>query len=62
MSVEMTLQEAELLIAVLTFAEGVALAEAPAITAALRDLWAWRSALMGQYVLARLNEAQKTPA
>jgi hypothetical protein len=58
MTVEMTLDEAALLIAILTGAEGTFAVTSPPLTEALKDLRAWRSILLRTYVLARLNEAQ----
>lgn len=46
MTVELTPQEGELLIAALTFAEGAALEMNPAIVEALKVLRPWRSALL----------------
>jgi len=53
MTVEMTLSEAEILIACLTYAEGIALIDNPAINEALRALRPWRSALLQTYLHAR---------
>lgn len=50
MTVEMSRQEAEILIAVLTFAEGAALTENPSMVNALQVLRPWRSALLRAYV------------
>lgn len=54
MTVELTPEEAEILIAVLTYAEGAALVENPAITNALHALRPWRSALLRAF-LSREN-------
>lgn len=43
-------EEAEILIAVLTFAEGAALVENPAIVEALKVLQPWRTALLRAYL------------
>lgn len=58
MKVDITTNEAELLIAVLTFSEGAALLLEPGIVEVLKDLRPWRSALLREYVCGRLNEAQ----
>ena len=50
MTVELTAEEAQILIAVLTFAEGVALGENPGITAAMKVLRPWRSVLLLTYL------------
>lgn len=54
MVVELTRDEAEILIAVLTYAEGAALCMMnESITSALKALRPWRSALLGAYIKAR---------
>lgn len=58
MTVEMNFDEAEVLIAVLAFAEGSALVDNPSIIEALKYLRGWRSALLRTYVVAKLNAAQ----
>lgn len=50
MTVELTLDEAQIVIAVLTYAEGEALIGAPAITEALRALRPWRRSLLISYL------------
>ena len=57
MTVEMSQDEATILIAVLVFAEGAALYEAPAITEALKVLRPWRSALLSAYLAERMAQA-----
>ncbi len=57
MNVEMTLEEAEILIAVLTFAEGAALVGNPPIGEALKELRPWRSALLMAYLRAEQRAA-----
>ena len=61
MTVEMTRFEAEILIAVLTFAEGVAPMTEPAMVEAIKELRSWRSALIGSYVRS-VGEPQVAPA
>lgn len=55
MTAECTREEAEILIAVLTFAEGAALEMNPAMTEALKVLRPWRSALLQTYLRERLG-------
>lgn len=62
MNVEMTLLEAELLIACLTFTEGIAQQESPAITEALSHLREWRSALLRAYLRERSVAPASTPS
>ena len=62
MTVEMTLPEAELLIAILTGAEGAFAVANPPLVAALRDLRAWRTALVQSYLRERIGSAQADPA
>lgn len=62
MNVEMTRYEAEVLIAVIVFAEGAADALDPAMTEAIKVLRPWRSALVGAYLRATAAEHQANPA
>lgn len=55
MTAELTQEEAEILIAVLTFAENEAEMHNPAMAGALRVLRPWRSALLHAYLRERLN-------
>jgi len=50
MTVELTLHEAELLIAILTGAEGAFAVVQPELVEALKDLRAWRRALLTAYL------------
>lgn len=54
MTVELTQEEAELLIAILTYAEGHALMDSDAVSRALQALRPWRSALLQCYLRHRL--------
>jgi len=54
MNVEMTLPEAELLIAVLTGAESAFAIANPPLVEALNDLRQWRTALMQAYLRGRI--------
>jgi hypothetical protein len=57
MTIELTQNEAELLIAILTFAEGNALAlQNPAMSVAIADLRHWRSRLMEVYLRSRIEQ------
>jgi hypothetical protein len=59
MTVEMTRFEAEILIAVLTGAEGVFSAyQQHELSEALTALRPWRSALVGEYIRARIEEPE----
>lgn len=53
MTVEVTRSEAEILIAVLLFAEGAALEMSPPISEALKDLRPWRTALLRTYLASQ---------
>lgn len=55
MTVEMTLPEAELLIAILTGAEGAFAVTSPPLVMALRDLGPLRTALMRTYLRERIG-------
>lgn len=55
MTIELTTAEAELLIALLTFAEGVAEVYNPPLIEAFRVLRPWRSKLMETYLRERLQ-------
>lgn len=62
MTVELTTEEAEILIAVLVFAEGVALFENPPMVEALNALRPWRSRLLQTFLHTRwplTTEAEK---
>lgn len=61
MTVEMSRFEAEVLIAVLTFAEGVAPMTEPAMVEAIKELRSVRSALVGAY-LRSVGEPQSVGA
>jgi len=61
MTVELTRYEAEILIAVLTFAEGAALMENPAMMEALSVLRPWRSALLAAYLRQVGGDDQAAP-
>lgn len=61
MTVELTREEAEILIAVLTYAEGAALVENPAMTEAIYALRPWRSALLRVYLSQVGNGNQNAP-
>ena len=61
MTVEMTLVEAELLIAILTGAEGSFAVTNPPLVAALRDLRPLRSALMQAYLRQRVSGLEACP-
>lgn len=58
MNVEMTRDEAQILIAVLVFAEGAAMGQAPSIVEALKVLRPWRSALLLSYLRAEALEKE----
>jgi hypothetical protein len=58
MSCEATLEEAEILIATLRFAEGMALMMSPSMVEALKALRPWRSAFLRAYLAAKPNEAK----
>lgn len=60
MTVEMTPAEAEILTACLTFAEGAAMVESPAMVEALRALRPWRSALLETYIRERIQAQNAT--
>ena len=60
MTVEMTLNEAELLIAILTGAEGAFAVTNPLLVEALKELRPMRSALLQAYLRARLQPAGVT--
>ena len=60
MTVEMTLNEAELLIAILTGAEGAFAVTNPPLVEALKDLRPMRRALLETYLRARLQPAGVT--
>ena len=60
MTVEMNRFEAELLIAVLTFAEGAAAVMNPPLVEAIDALRPWRSALLGAY-LRSAETCQSSP-
>lgn len=62
MTVEMTLPEAELLIAILTGAEGAFAVVHPPLVKALEDLRPWRSALLQAYLLQRIGLGQSADA
>lgn len=53
MTVEMTPFEAEILIGVLTGADGIFPATSPELSEALKELRPWRSALVGAYIRER---------
>ena len=55
MTIEMTLSEAELLIALLTGAEGAFAAVNPPLVVALNDLRQWRSVLLQTYLHERIG-------
>jgi hypothetical protein len=55
MTIELTVPEAEIMIAVLVFAEGAAEGSVPAIAEALKVLRPWRSALLIAYLRARAD-------
>jgi len=55
-TVELTREEAELLIAVLTYATGAALVENPSIVTALNLLHPWRRALLMAYLRMPVND------
>lgn len=57
MHVEMTMAEAELLIAILTGAEGAFAVANPPLVLALETLRPWRSALVQAYVRERMGSA-----
>jgi len=61
MTVEINPEEAEILIAVLTFAEGCALKQNPAITEALQALRPWRSTLLATWLRSRFQKAEARP-
>jgi len=54
MTIELTREEAEILIATLEFTEGVAIILEPAITEALTVLRPWRSKLLETYIQHRM--------
>lgn len=68
MTVEMTLEEAKIVIAVMTYAEGNSLVNSEAIHLALRELRPWRTALLLAFLRAErptttpdLSEQVETP-
>ena len=55
MTVELTLEEAELLISLLTGAEGAFMVANPPLVTALEDLRPWRTALLRTYLRERIS-------
>jgi len=60
MTVEMTVAEAELLIAILTGAEGAFAVTSRELVLALEDLRPWRTALMRSYLHQRMATVPTT--
>ena len=58
MTTDLTLEEAELVIALLAFAEGPAPADPRAVAEAVHALRPWRRRVLRAYALARLAEAR----
>lgn len=58
MTIDLTRDEAEVLIAVLMFAEGAALVQSPPITEAMKVLEPMRSRLVGGYIRERISIRQ----
>jgi hypothetical protein len=62
MTIEITTNEAELLIAILTGAEGAFAVVHPPLVKALEDLRPWRSALLQAYLRQRIGLPPVDPA
>lgn len=56
-TIELTQDEAEIVIAVLVYAEGSAALDNPGMAEALRVLQPWRSELLRRYMVMRLKSA-----